>query len=133
MVLALGSALDVPIGGGVGDREAHPTTAGAIQSEYELGIGQLTLDLSDLTSTDFLAAEIHRVRAKVGVGELIVIVPVDLDVRVEAHAGLGDVRVFGIEASGFDVDRTVSTTGPPSQVLDLVVSVGLGQVEVRRG
>jgi hypothetical protein len=134
VVLVLGSALDVPIGGGVGDREAHPTTAGALHGEYRLGIGQLTLDLTEITSTDLIAAGIDRVRARVGIGELIVIVPVDLVVRVDAHAGLGDVRIFGSEESGFDVDRIVGAAAPLSSgSLDLVVSVGLGQVEVRRG
>jgi len=69
----------------------------------------------------------------VGIGQLTVIVPQDTPVRVEAHAGLGQVRVFDVEGSGFDVERVTSPRSGEAPVFTLVVSVGLGQVEVRRG
>ena len=51
-------------------------------------------------------------------------------VSVTASAGLGNVRLFEQEASGFDVERSHVSGGD----LDVrfVVSVGIGQVEVRR-
>ncbi len=133
VLLVFGSALDFPIEGGIGDREVHPTTAGAIRSEYALGIGQLTVDLSDLAGTDLVAAEIDHMRIKVGVGELIVIAPPGVDLRVQARAGIGNVRVFGREEVGLDVELTIGPDPSTLPGLDLVLSVGLGQVEVRRG
>jgi hypothetical protein len=135
VVLVFGSALDIPLGGGVGDHEAHPTTAGAIHDEYRLAVGRQTLDLSDVGPLDLVASEIDRIRASVGIGQLVVILPPDLPVHVQAHAGLGNLQVLDRQASGFDVDLDVQSppTGSAAPRLELVVSVGLGDVEVRRG
>ena len=62
------------------------------------------------------------------------IVPEGLAVRVEARATVGNVRVFEDEEGGLGVEREA---GPGldgrAAVLQLVLSVGLGEVEVRRG
>ena len=69
-----------------------------------------------------------------GIGQLVVIVPEGLAVEVEARATAGNVRVFEDEEGGFGVERQA---GPGldgrGAVLELVLSVGLGEVEVRRG
>lgn len=89
VLLVLGTAIDIPFGGGVGDRSVHPTGV-RVEREYERGIGTLTLDLTDL---DLDAIEVpFDLRARVGIGELVVIVPEGAAVRVEAHAGLGSFR-----------------------------------------
>ena len=128
-VLTIGSAIDFPLGGGVGERREHPTAVAQLRQEYRLGIGQLTLDLTDLPLASIAATE--RVRVRVGMGQLVVIVPVGPPVRVEARAVLGNVQVFEVQDSGFDAVRVVAPSGTPA--IDLVLSVGLGQIEVRRG
>jgi predicted membrane protein len=134
VLLLIGSVIDFPIGGGVGDREVHPTTAAALRSDYRLGVGQLTLDLGDLSAAEIDAGDVNRIRVRVGIGKLLVIGPPDGSIRVEARAGLGNVRVFGSEEGGFDVQRVaVSEPRALSWVLELVLSVGIGEVEVRRG
>jgi hypothetical protein len=128
-VMVIGSAIDFPLGGGVGEREERPATLGELRDEYQLGLGQLTVDLTDL-STAQLDAD-ARTRVRVGIGQLVVIVPEGLAVQVEARATVGNVRVFEEEKGGFGVERQA---GPGrGAVLDLVLSVGLGEVEVRRG
>lgn len=128
-VLTIGSAIDFPLGGGVGERREQPASVAQLREEYRLGIGQLTLDLTDLPLASIVATE--RIRVRVGMGQLVVIVPTGPAVRVEARATLGNVQVFEAQDSGFDAARVVAPSGEP--VLDLVLSVGLGQVEVRRG
>lgn len=128
VLLVLGSALDVPIAGGVGEREEHPSTAGALRSGYRLGIGELTLDLSGLTSAELEGG--RQVDVEVGIGHLVIIVG-DIPVLIRAHAGLGNVRLFGSEDGGVDVERETGPGGVPA--LELELSVGLGEVEVRRG
>jgi hypothetical protein len=131
VVLGIGSVIDFPIGGGVGDRAFRPATGAAVRSDYRLGVGQLTLDLTNVPTLEGIGPD--RVRARLGIGKLIVIVPDTLPVRIEARAGLGNVRIFDVESSGFDVERV---GGPPSiggELLELVLSVGIGEVEVRRG
>lgn len=127
VVLALGSALDFPIEGGIGQRAYHPVASADVRSEYRHGIGELTLDLADVAPP----AATERIRARLGIGRLLVIVPEGIAVRVRARATLGQVQVFGEEASGVDAERVVEADGTP--LLDLDLSVGLGQVEVRRG
>ena len=126
VLLVLGTAIDVPFGGGVGDRSVHPTGV-RVEREYERGIGTLTLDLTDL---DFDAIDVpFDLRARVGIGELVVIVPEGADVRVEAHAGLGSVRVDGMEEAGIDAELSVPVPGATPRVR-LEASVGIGEVRI---
>ena len=54
--------------------------------------------------------------------------------RLAEKYGARNVRVFGSEEGGFDVERVaVSEPRAVVWVLDLVLSVGIGEVEVRRG
>lgn len=133
VVLALGLAVDFPISGGVGERRERPTTDAELREGYRLGVGQLTIDLTAVSADEDAARTATRMRVRVGIGQLVVIVPEDLPVHVEGRAGIGNVQLFDVEGSGLDVERTV---GPgPGRVasVELVLSVGLGQVEVRRG
>ena len=126
ILLVLGTAIDVPFGGGVGDRSVHPTGA-RVEREYERGIGTLTLDLTDL---DFDAIEVpFDLRARVGIGDLVIIVPEGAAVAVEAHAGLGSVRVDGVEEAGIDAELSVPAPGAAPSIR-LEASVGIGEVRV---
>ncbi len=133
VILTLASSLDIRLQGGVGERTERPATLADVQSEYRLSVGQLTIDL---TSVDFSTSPNPRVTASVGIGQLEIRVPKDARVVAVAHAGAGQVMVFGREESGFDVDLTARR--PPgfelqagTGVLRLDLSVGLGQIEVR--
>jgi hypothetical protein len=127
VVLLLGSAIDFPIGGGAGERTYRPPTAAALRSEYQLGVGELTLDL---TALEGAIPPGERTRVELGIGEVVVIVPEGLTVGIRASAGLGSVVVFDVEEGGFDVEQELL---PDGAVFELEVSVGLGEVEVRRG
>jgi predicted membrane protein len=133
VILTLASSLDIRLQGGVGERTERPVALADIQSEYRLSVGQLTIDL---TSVDFSGSQNTRVTASVGIGQLEIRVPDSAQVVAVAHAGAGQVMVFGREESGFDVDLTARR--PPgfdvigaTGVLTLDLSVGLGQIEVR--
>jgi len=126
VLLVLGTAIDIPFGGGVGDRSVHPTGV-SVDREYERGIGTLTLDLTDL---DFDAIDVpFDLRARVGIGELVVIVPEGAAVRVEAHAGLGSVQVDDVEEAGIDAELSVPAPGGAPRVR-LEASVGIGEVRI---
>jgi predicted membrane protein len=127
LLLVLGTAIDVPFGGGVGDRSVHPVGV-RVEREYERGIGTLTLDLTDL---DLDAIEVpFDLRARVGIGELVIIVPEGAAVWVEAHAGLGSVRVDGMEEAGIDAE--ISVSAPGAARVRLEASVGIGEVRIER-
>ena len=71
----------------------------------------------------------RTIEVSVAIGELIVYVPEEMDVTVDAHAGIGEARVFGEKSAGFDADAAADGS-EGSLFLDL--DVAIGKVEVRR-
>lgn len=112
----------VPLRGGVGDTQWRPTTASQVAPRYRLAIGNMRLDLSDVT---FRPGTTH-VTASVGIGNLVVELPSGTAASVSAHSGLGDVQVFGQNEGGFGVRRVTQSTGERT-----VVSVGTAGTEPR--
>ncbi len=124
VVLAF-SWFNVSLGDGVGDHVYSPSTAAAIAPFYRLGVGNLRIDLSAIRP----GAKKLNVTAKVGVGELRVVVPKGVPVQVDARAKLGDVYVLSREDSGRNA--VVKTRARGGYVID--ATVGLGKVAVVRG
>ena len=131
-VLTLGTAVDLPLAGGAGARSERPGSLAEVESEYRLGLGELTIDLTRLP-VQVVGAKPVRIKASVGMGRLVVVLPTSVLASVRGHAGIGDVDVFGHARSGFDVrydfEPKVPNGTPIHFVLDL--SVGVGSVEVR--
>jgi phage shock protein PspC (stress-responsive transcriptional regulator) len=126
VVLGTGSSLS----GGAGVSSFSPSTLGDVQSNYHLGAGKLVLDLS---SVKFPAAG-KAVDVTVGLGNLIVDVPKDAVVTVDARSGIGQVDVFG--QTGSDIETTNYGTATPTSGaphLDLDAHVGVGRMQVSRG
>jgi hypothetical protein len=65
----------------------------------------------------------------IGIGELVVIVPEGAAVWVEAHAGLGSVRVDDVEEAGIDAELSVPAPGAAPSIR-LEASVGIGEVRI---
>jgi hypothetical protein len=129
VMLAIGSTLNFPFGGGIGERVYRPQGFGELRERYELSMGSLTLDLTALPATGGLGQTVH---GRVGIGELIVVVPHDLKVALSGHVGAGEIVFLGVQRSGVDVDNEMPSSGSPVAItLDL--SVGLGSVKVRYG
>jgi phage shock protein PspC (stress-responsive transcriptional regulator) len=124
---------DVPMDGGVGDRTWRPGTVADLRSTYELGIGDAELDLSQL---DLSTADVQRVEVRQGVGDLTIVVPDDVVVRIDADVQGGDLRVPTLEPmDGTDLhERVVVPEGSSagSAVLVVDAELGLGSLEVRR-
>jgi hypothetical protein len=118
----------VPLSGGTGDRTYRPTSVEELEPQYELGAGNLVLDLRDLSPATTSGA---RTEVSVGLGEITVRVPEGLSVDVTAGAGTGQVDVLGTQEEGPDpqVDQVVGEGEDP---LELVLHVGIGSVEVTR-
>jgi len=131
LAFALAAVTPVSVGAGVGEKNEQPTTVTALDPSYEHGIGELDLDLSDVT----LPVGTTSVDASVGIGKLVVTVPADIAVVIDAHAGIGSINLLGATDDGVDADRVLtlpgSTTDAP--VLDLEADIAIGDIEVRRG
>jgi phage shock protein PspC (stress-responsive transcriptional regulator) len=115
---------DVGLGDGVGSREEAPASSAELKPAYELGVGDLRVDLSQIgpVTTE------TRVQAKVGVGELEIIVPRDVSVAVDARAKVGEVYVLNLRDDGRNA--RVSTGSGGLLVID--AKVGAGQIDVIR-
>ena len=120
---------DIHLGGRIGDSHWAPTSVSA-GANYHLGVGSGVLDLSKLPTEGLSEAKIP---AYVGMGELKVLVPPGLTVKVVGHVGLGeillpnDIRSSG--QGGSDVSRSVVIGDGPTEVV-VDAGVGLGQLTV---
>jgi hypothetical protein len=119
--------LDVPLNGGVGDRTERPTTPAEL-AEYELGVGNLVVDLGRLQ----VPPGTTTVEARLGVGELVVELPDGVSVEVEASSGLGEVQVLGQQEGGFGSRIETASEAGGDRRLRVDARVGLGQVRVER-
>jgi phage shock protein PspC (stress-responsive transcriptional regulator) len=114
---------NVSLGDGVGDRVASPASAAALKPSYELGIGKLRVDLSRIGPV----TRETQVRAKVGVGELRIVVPQGVAVAANAHAKAGDVYVLNRHDDGRNAEIQ---TGSGLLVID--ANVGAGRIDIVR-
>lgn len=125
--VAVTAAAGVDLHGGVGDRAYRPTTLSEVRGGYQLGAGRLEVDLRDVR---FPAGD-TRLPVRLGLGEVVVLVPKDVCVATRARVGGGYVGSLDRQASGLDVDWA-NRPSPPQSVprLTLDADVGLGALFV---
>jgi phage shock protein PspC (stress-responsive transcriptional regulator)/predicted membrane protein len=114
---------------GVGERNYDPATIADLKPAYELGVGELDIDLRHMT---WDRGETVRLKVDVGIGHSLILVPEDTCVQAGANAGLGWIQVLGEDSGGADVDDqrgTVSRYSGRKLILD--GKVGMGAIEVR--
>lgn len=121
------ATFDVHLGNGVGERRVVPVSTGDLRSEYELGVGELTLDLRGV---EFRPGE-TRLDARVDAGRIRVLVPEGVALRASADARLGEIRLLGRRVEGWEVREQLGETGLRVLVLD--AEVGIGEILVERG
>jgi phage shock protein PspC (stress-responsive transcriptional regulator) len=129
LALAAGlvAATGVDLDGGVGQREYRPSSSVDLRDHYEVGIGELVIDLRD---TDLPAGDVP-LDLKVGIGEARVVVPDDMCVATDASVGMGNVHLFGLDRGGIDVDfEDAPEAAPAATRLVLDAEVGVGEVRV---
>jgi phage shock protein PspC (stress-responsive transcriptional regulator) len=140
VVLASAAAFaDVQLRGGVGDRSWTPHTVADLHTPYRLGVGEATLDLSEL---DLGTGDRQRVEIRQGVGDLLIVVPADVTVLVDADVRAGEIQrdvddAFGSQrmSDGTDVSERFTVpegSAPSSATLVIDAELGLGSLEVRR-
>jgi phage shock protein PspC (stress-responsive transcriptional regulator) len=125
--VAVIAAAHVDLHGGVGERTYRPQTLGEVRGGYQLGAGRLEIDLRDIA----FPAGTTRLHVRLGVGELVVLVPRGVCVATSAHIGGGYVGALENRSGGLDVDwaeRPSPPSGTPRLMLD--GNVGLGALLV---
>jgi hypothetical protein len=130
LALAIGAifaaAFDVHLSNGVGDRSYHVAAASELRSKYELGVGNLKLDLRRVE----LPVGTTHLRTRVDVGNLDVRVPKNVALQVKGDAQAGQVEVLGSSTDGRNVTRRVKEHGQRVLVLD--AHVGAGKLQIKR-
>ena len=116
----------VNVGDGVGERTYVPSGATDVHRDYRLGVGSLLVDLGAVP----LPVGETAVSARVGIGELKVIVPAGVALRVNATSRAGEVHVLGLSDDGRNA--AIRVNDPGLRVLVLDARVGLGKVDVAR-
>jgi hypothetical protein len=125
-------AAGIDLDGGIGQREYRPGSSVDLREHYDVGIGQLVVDLRE---TDLPKGDVP-LDVEVGIGEALVIVPDDVCVATDADVGMGNVALFGRDHGGIDVKYEDAPDAKPTATrLLLHADVGMGQVRVsdRRG
>ena len=133
------------------NRVERPFALSQVRPEYRQTAGQMTIDLSKVS----FSPDATNVDASLGVGKLVVVVPRDVNVNVDAQVGAGSAELFGrgyghddrsgsvdssggVDKSGGDrngpgVDETLTSSGTPDGgQLQLDLRAGLGEIVVRR-
>ena len=108
-----------------------PTAAATVENRYRVDVGELVLDLrqvSDLGSLDG-----RTVRVEGGVGRLEVILPAGLATTVSADVdGPGNINLFGEETGGIGVTKHDSEGfGSSDPEVNIDAHLGVGEIEVR--
>jgi hypothetical protein len=92
----------------------------------ETGAGALVVDLSGDVWMDDLDARITA-----GAGDITVIVPDGIGVRVRVDKGLGDIEAGGFVSEGSDV-YVNQVYGDSDVVIDVLVEAGVGQITLKQ-
>lgn len=129
LVLGTMSLVNIRLEGGIGERTLRPTTAAAVQERYTLGVGDQTIDLTQVP----LRAGVTAIAASIGMGDTTIVVPSDVGIRAHWKVGAGDVTVRGFKDSGVGLDRTYTSDNyaTAASKLHLELSAGVGSIEVR--
>lgn len=115
--------------GGIGERSFVVTEQADLDARYDVGVGELFLDMGDLTLTESADVDVT-----VGAGDMRVVVPDDVAVSVGASVGAGQIDLFGTEREGLSVSESYVSDGFDDAEVRLVLDldVAAGSIEVTR-
>ena len=121
------AAAGIDLDGGVGERDYRPASAADMRDTYQLGMGELVLDLRQ---TELPAGDVP-VRIDLGIGEARLIVPDDVCVATDAEVGIGEARTFDRHNEGVDVDvEDLPDASPDTTRLVVNADVGVGSLRI---
>jgi predicted membrane protein len=115
--------------GGVGERRFRAEAQSALLSDYHVGMGDLSLDLSDLVLTQSTTVDVT-----VGAGKIRIQLPERLAVAIDASVGAGEIDLLGERSDGLSVSRTYESPGFEDADVTLTLDLGVaaGEIEVTR-
>jgi phage shock protein PspC (stress-responsive transcriptional regulator) len=125
--VAVASASDVDLEGGVGERIKEPASAESIPAEgYRLGVGHLVVDLRGLE----WRSQILDLDVRLGIGKATVLVPERVCVTADASVNAGSLDITGHRADGIEADIGPAEDLDAAPQLRLDGEVDLGVLNV---
>jgi phage shock protein PspC (stress-responsive transcriptional regulator) len=114
--------------------EQRPSDLAAVRETYAYGIGSIVLDLSAIDPDQLAAAGTTRVTVELGIGDLLVVLPDGVAVRVDVTLGIGQIDLLGRTTGGLGVEADRAIVGPSPEAGTLIVEIeqGIGRVRVTR-
>jgi phage shock protein PspC (stress-responsive transcriptional regulator) len=107
-----------------------PTGPAAVERQYRLGAGQLTLDFTNFSwpGTPVVTA------VSLGAGNVEIEVPATVTINFKGHVGAGVIQFLDTPVrSGLQIDDRVGAAGPAGgPVIDLTANVMTGRIDVTR-
>ena len=130
-LVAVAAWSPVGLSAGIGGKSERPLDTAQLERSYEFGIGDFTVDLSDVA----LPPGTTTVDVELGIGDLLVLVPEDAALDVDVRAAAGQVTVLDETDEGTGAEERAVVQGSTSvaPVLRLDADIGFGHVAVRRG
>lgn len=122
------AAAGIDIDGSIGERSYTPTLPADISADgYELGTGQLLVDLRELP---WKPGQTITASAHLGIGRMIVSVPSNVCIDGHATGKAGELIVGGQVSHGIDPDVELGSRTSTAPRLALDADIQLGQVVV---
>jgi phage shock protein PspC (stress-responsive transcriptional regulator) len=130
-VVLVATAIGRPSYEGQRDLVVRPTSSAQVSDRYEVPAGRIELDLTRVTDVEALDGRTIDLRGNAG--EIVVVVPRDLDVSYDADVHFGgavDTPTTTRDGWGTSVTSELSATGTPAAQLDLDVELEFGHIEL---
>ncbi len=135
-LIALGVIASMGLAGSMGaenydgEKTVAPTNAASVLADYEMGVGELVVDLSQVSDqTELVGREIS---IDGGVGHILIILPNDVDARIDAGVdGPGNLRLNDQDFGGVETQRTWFNDTAGTGTVTINANLGVGEIEVR--
>jgi hypothetical protein len=115
--------IDLEVSTGASKSELNLSAIDLTRLKVETGAGEGTIDLSGGWSHDL------SVIIQGGVGNLTVILPREMGVRVRVETGIGNVKTAGLSKDGNDYVN--EALGVSSQTLSIDIQAGIGAIDLQ--
>ena len=126
--LGVVAAADLDLRGSWGERTFRPASVAELADGYEMGAGEMTIDLRDVTFPPGRT----NLPLELGMGEIQVIAPEDVCVTTDATTiGMGVVIDGDDENGGVDIDiDDPRVLAPGVRQLNVTADIGMGALQV---
>lgn len=115
----------------IGEVRETPRSAAALDARYDLGIGDLVIDLSEIPDDQLADLDGRKLEVDNRVGHIRVVVPDEgLDVDVDAQIIAGEVILFDKDKSDSSEKASHDGGDDDTPTLSIEADMFLGQIEV---